>query len=650
MKKILLTLLVFLMSFGLFGCAKNEVEKHNDKIYSIYLKAKDDGFTGTYEEWLETIKGEDGEDGNNGLSAYDLYLKEHPDYKGSHEEWLDDLVNDRLADDYLLHAKNVKLVAPDDCVTKKDLKTYYFTNGNVPYVGVKELLSTFSKMLPYRINFTDATDDKLFELTYSVEETKYTMVIDFNKDIISVTSPDFLTYLFTLKEENVDFPLKRESRKVRNDKEVVFDLGKYGIDLIPYEEDILLQADVLGNLLFSYSLISLPYNGDEFHLVLGYPNQESVISFRPSSKNGNFIPDDLKIANMNGLYFIMDYFYGLNNYRKGEAFSKIVNESEDLYRTLYNSNPEYLAEGYKGLFLTLLDDLHTSLVSKSVYSDYKDHGFGDITKNMGPNSQEYIKKDDAYHEAYLNKFPDYSFDESELTEKPLRYEGSTAFIKFNSFTHGSGSLIYNDDDTVKDDAWKYNSFFLVKQCLDDIRAYNKANANKIENVVIDLSTNAGGTIATMQEVIGLMTNEDVVCPTTNYQSGADIIETYKVDADLDDDFTDDDAYTEFDFTLLVSPLSFSAGNYMPAIVKDMGIADIIGIQTGGGMCSVGSIALLDGTQVKISSHNILRSSKLDANGNFTEIETGVTPDYVLPFDKFYDLAYLDQLINSSNNA
>jgi uncharacterized repeat protein (TIGR02543 family) len=81
----------------------------------------------TYEEWLESIRGEDGREvtfrvsegfiqwqyvgdtgwtdlvalsvlvGPAGKSAYDLYLDHHPEYLGSEEQWLDDLVNGRLA-------------------------------------------------------------------------------------------------------------------------------------------------------------------------------------------------------------------------------------------------------------------------------------------------------------------------------------------------------------------------------------------------------------------------------------------------------------------------------------------------------------------------------------------------------------------------
>ena len=107
------------------------------QIYQLYLSS---GGTMTYEEWLESVrgnkgdpghspvvtignnghwyidgkdtginaqgeqgeqgaqgeKGDTGDKGNTGKSAYEQYLEAHPDYTKSEEEWLDDLLNGRL--------------------------------------------------------------------------------------------------------------------------------------------------------------------------------------------------------------------------------------------------------------------------------------------------------------------------------------------------------------------------------------------------------------------------------------------------------------------------------------------------------------------------------------------------------------------------
>lgn len=53
---------------------------------SAYEIAVSLGFTGSAEEWLDSLKG------NDGLSAYEIYLKHHPEYNKSEEEWIYELV------------------------------------------------------------------------------------------------------------------------------------------------------------------------------------------------------------------------------------------------------------------------------------------------------------------------------------------------------------------------------------------------------------------------------------------------------------------------------------------------------------------------------------------------------------------------------
>ena len=105
MKKInnLLSSLVLIFSLCLIPSCSTDIKGNNveendkfekDERYKLYEMALSSGkFTGTYEEWLDSIKGQNGVDGK---SAYELYKDAHPEYTKSEEEWLDDLVNGRL--------------------------------------------------------------------------------------------------------------------------------------------------------------------------------------------------------------------------------------------------------------------------------------------------------------------------------------------------------------------------------------------------------------------------------------------------------------------------------------------------------------------------------------------------------------------------
>ena len=68
MKKITIILLLLVITFGLVSCKPDDTgEQRNEEIFAIYTMAVSAGTVEqTYEEWLETIKGEDGAQGPQG--------------------------------------------------------------------------------------------------------------------------------------------------------------------------------------------------------------------------------------------------------------------------------------------------------------------------------------------------------------------------------------------------------------------------------------------------------------------------------------------------------------------------------------------------------------------------------------------------------
>lgn len=64
--------------------------------YELYCKENPD-YTKTEAEWLQSLKGADGTNGTDGKSAYELYCKANPLYVGTEAEWLSALINGELA-------------------------------------------------------------------------------------------------------------------------------------------------------------------------------------------------------------------------------------------------------------------------------------------------------------------------------------------------------------------------------------------------------------------------------------------------------------------------------------------------------------------------------------------------------------------------
>lgn len=85
MKKVLIFITIFLLSFTLTSCVDVETGK------SAYDIAVDNGFVGTEKEWLESLKGEDGKD----LQILDIYdAAVESGYKGSLTDFLREFFKD----------------------------------------------------------------------------------------------------------------------------------------------------------------------------------------------------------------------------------------------------------------------------------------------------------------------------------------------------------------------------------------------------------------------------------------------------------------------------------------------------------------------------------------------------------------------------
>ena len=135
MKKLVLVFTTLLLMFSLFGCnLKPTSTESNNKIteeepYKIYQLAVNAGYNGTYNEWLNSIKGEKGDPGvgvksvvktgteglvdtytitltngstytftvTNGKSAYELAVENG--FQGTLEEWLDSLKNEESSEE-----------------------------------------------------------------------------------------------------------------------------------------------------------------------------------------------------------------------------------------------------------------------------------------------------------------------------------------------------------------------------------------------------------------------------------------------------------------------------------------------------------------------------------------------------------------------
>ena len=164
----------------------------------------------------------------------------------------------------------------------------------------------------------------------------------------------------------------------------------------------------------------------------------------------------------------------------------------------------------------------------------------------------------------------------------------------------------------------------------------------VENVVLDLTNNGGGTANSAAFVIGTFIGDGSISM-MNPLSGALCCENFRVDVNLDKQFDEKDSLLDYHLFCMTSPSSFSCGNLVPSVLKNSHRATIIGQTSGGGACVVHRMTSADGCCFQISGIKRLAYTK---NGSFYDIDRGVEPDHEISnIDLLYDRKYMADYIN-----
>lgn len=525
------------------------------------------------------------------------------------------------------------------------LKTYYKEGSGVPYVSVEEFLSALDGVFDASDLHHMISEESSRYILYEVNDGLNSFVADWEKDTITVSGIDFFFNLMqSASETDYNAHLLMLTEWSTPSQAAVFELGKYGFDIL-YEDGKLLLPFYIVNLLFcGINLYNVYFNGEAYYgqiqSEIGNMSAELWAQICTCAWNNTEASAEMRQTTVNFLNFALDYFYGLKEYKNIDAFGADV-ITGDLRTALLSGDAATHNQAYIDLFQKTLNEMHTTLIAPSLFAS-ADAEFDLSGDNAGPAKTAYLSLLNELSTNLVNsigqvvELPDGSMG---VTVPAVRFEDNTAVIMLSSFMVGSNDQIYNEDGTVSDTAHQYDTYYFMQCAMQRIEDYSAANGVEIDNVVLDLTTNSGGFLDAMVSALGFLTDEPIPYAYGNLITKSDTIEYYLVDADGDGDYRDADAYDSYDWYVLTSPVTYSAANFFAAIVKDMGIATVIGEQSGGGTCAVFILVLPDGTTVSISgSQEVLQAPAYDegvmVGGNL--VEGGITPDIALDRQYFYN--------------
>ena len=368
---------------------------------------------------------------------------------------------------------------------------------------------------------------------------------------------------------------------------------------------------------------NIAYNGENLFALVGNTIEDEIASLyyaKESAQRSSALTE----FNYNELCLFLDLYYGLQDVHGFTDGFDYYLDSIGLKNEFLTPDATDSFNALGSLTLGYIADLHSTVVGASPYVGAPKPS-DDANIKLSSSFIDYMGANTIYNTARANALGEVDF---------YQKVGDTAFVTFDSFTlERSGN--YQDD---------------LEQPLGDTLAiisiaHQLISADsEIKNVVLDLSCNGGGAVDSAIYTVAWMLG---YCDFSIYDSatGSKGSVCYKADVNFDHVFDDNDTIKDKNLYCLVSPVSFSCGNLVPALLKASSKVTIVGKTSTGGGCAVRHGVTADGTTFNISNSKQFATVK---NGTYYSVDHGVEPDIPLTkIESFYDRAglaeYLDGL-------
>ena len=528
---------------------------------------------------------------------------------------------------------------------KQTIKTYLYSRDRVenwqcyskdhvpvPYVAINDYLNK-----AYTIYFSS---EKLSDGTYRIANKRGEMIVDPEKDTIRFDAFERLLYYDGRIEPGNTGQMKYEAGEeftyVGDPKPLEMDLSAYDIDIIEDNGKVYLPLTTICDIASISYCSAVYYNGE---ISFNYSLQEPFVNWRGNLNNLTRSADEIAFT-YNELCFAMDYLYVFPSRRqlaeelKNKGFDRTLQEHDSETRLVR----EYLLSSDASRFVMALTILTVMLDDGGhTYLDY-------VTYNGGSPVIKAYKDilNDATDPATViyNKW--YSKKLARIANSNRIRNYQSGYNKYESIkvfdqksSDGNRFRYYEYDDTGIFVYHNYNERTVeyFKKALD------LAKAHGMKNFVLDQSDNDGGYVDSAMYMVYAMTGEDKSYFEGPKTGNITVSKDY-FDLDLDGEFEEEneDFRYSFNYAVICSAGSYSAGSNMPCIVKEYGIP-ILGQTSGGGGCYWGEFKMTWGNLYNLASYATLKTK------DGKSIEDGATPDYELDYSEIHDFEKIDEILD-----
>ena len=530
----------------------------------------------------------------------------------------------------------------------------YFKEGaeDIPYVNIEALCND---------DFTVEYPEK-YKVLITSNNNNYTStaLIDLTKRKIYFSNYDHYMSQFyggSSKKTFFDFADVQEKDFIKIEKSFNSWGAPIEVNFSGFE-DFVLCAEIDGKLNYYVSLNtygnlftafkSVVYNGKEVYnrneIIDNIVNKEEFYRFDEGTGK-KMRSSALTDFTYNELCINLDLNYGLKELHgnKFDCFDSYF-EYVGLKSKLLDPDPEIFCKAIWDLCHAYFSDNHSIFKLASYYCGY------DIAKKFAERVEtgdenlltgnSFLKKMELYNTARQNVYgenvPGFEFSN----------DGKTAIVRFDKYTRSGASdlkAIINETnqklektteeicELIKTDYTAIQNYIVTEYYLYCVNKMIKENP-EVENVILDMSNNTGGSCRTAVATLAWMLGE-VQTSITNSITGAKFSSVYVCDINADGKFDENDTIKDKKLFCLISPVSFSCGNMVPAMLKSSDRVVLLGETSGGGSAVVYETMAADSTIFNISSRYVMSENK---NGSNYDIDKGIEPHVRLQPETLYD--------------
>ena len=552
--------------------------------------------------------------------------------------------------------RTVKMhLSPDDA---RDIQCRFYDDlPDIPYVKFEDIFETaFITVLQVNDN-----GDGTFTM-----ENEFGVSALFDTVGDTVSSDNYSGFMFLHIPDNYRskepiFPVQQHSTEiVIAPSPTVFDLSAYNLDMRG-DHGVWVPVTVASDLLCGPYLTHLIYTGTNLYFHNSHHRWgDSDLPWQMFKETVDRIRGDKaeRSADMidfsyNELCFRMDNFWG--NIGRTE-FSRLA-ESVGLDNAL-----DTYSDGSRGVKALLLSEDDGDYAVGLNGLDRLVYDGGHTQLGIIPTwylRDVYLNQDD-YMEYRLSGLSLPEVPDRSITEERVRQARADAWGEGDY--HVSGDTAVFSIDTISDSSRWGRYYSEGGDYPDDtlgnlLRAMDAASADPaVRNFVIDLSLCQGGSVNTTMAILGVITGQAPTEWVTDRLTGAGYADHYRVDTNLDGVYDECDLQKRYDFNfgILTSRLSYSAGNILAISAKGSGVT-IMGERSGGGPSNLMKCADPEGFTEYMSSFVMHTGSDFD----YRAFDSGVEPDVLIAvtesdgvpdYSALYDFKTLSRIMNEQNHV